>query len=384
MKEPGPKARFSLSLPWMILLSVLVILLEAWSRYAADPDFWLPDPFPFLVIWVMGVFLATGFIQSSYRRSMSRMLLAIVPVALLLAFEPWAAFRDVQALGQIERTSDPLLRYHYRPGAFGGLGEGPVNSQGLRDHEYARPKPPGTWRVVLLGDSVPNDGSIPFDLRFKSVLEQRLREVAPPGLTVEVVNVSCEGYNTLQEVRLLEQVGLGYQPDLVVLAYVVNDPYLQDGSARRMGSSFFLFRFVPLVYSWFGADCKVFEPMHRSYGFHLAVTEPMERLRMNSLAHGFEVVVATLPLVTAFDDPVCGAIYDQVGDLVRRRGFTFVRVVDAFQGEDPRDFLKPGQSMDNVHPNAAGHARIADVLFKVLRTRMPSAAPAAPASAAVP
>ena len=40
---------------------------------------------------------------------------------------------------------------------------------------------------------------------------------------IETVNTGVVGYNTIQELARLEQVGLAYQPDVVVLTFVVND-----------------------------------------------------------------------------------------------------------------------------------------------------------------
>ena len=62
----------------------------------------------------------------------------------------------------------------------------------------------------MLTGSIANDGSIPFEDRFFRRLETQLADAVPDGRKVEVINVSCEGYNTAQQVRLLEKVGLRY------------------------------------------------------------------------------------------------------------------------------------------------------------------------------
>lgn len=49
-----------------------------------------------------------------------------------------------------------------------------TNSQGLRDREYPLTKPPGTFRVVVLGDSVTMPTGIALEDAWHSRLERRL------------------------------------------------------------------------------------------------------------------------------------------------------------------------------------------------------------------
>jgi hypothetical protein len=43
-------------------------------------------------------------------------------------------------------------------------------------------------------------------------------------LRYEVLNFGVEGYNTFQELEMLKNRGLKYNPDLIILNYVLNDP----------------------------------------------------------------------------------------------------------------------------------------------------------------
>jgi lysophospholipase L1-like esterase len=114
--------------------------------------------------------------------------------------------------------ADPELGYRYNP-AYPG-----INSLGIRGPEPARVKPPGTKRLLVLGDSVavPPDG-------FVALLARRL---APPW---EVINAAVPGYTTYQERRLLERDLLPLRPDLVVLQYCLNDnhPFLHRFDAQN-------------------------------------------------------------------------------------------------------------------------------------------------------
>ncbi len=358
----------------------LVAAVEAWAWHGVDRDFYLPDPFRPLALALVLAFALTAFVQVRPLRRVVRTLAIVVALATLL-LEARVRYRELGQTSRVERTADPLLRYHYRPGAEAHEIDRPelvVNHLGLLEDERAIPKPAGVLRIAVLTGSIANDTSVPFEQRFVRKLEHDLAGAAPDGRRVETVNVSCEGYNTTQQVRLLEQVGLQYQPDLVVLAYMMTSASVQDGSYRRLGNSFFLFRFLPmLARAEEGSVCAVFAPYHERYTFDLIVRQAMERLDLLGRVHGFDTLVAVLPVVERFDDPTCARLYDKVVATSRAIGFDTVRVADAFVGEPPSRFAKPGMEGDVCHPNVDGHARIAKTLADAVRKH--EGWPAAPA-----
>ena len=362
------RARWNAGPGSAVLLLGVVALLELWAARAADPDFFLPDPFRPLIIGLVVLYVLAGLSPwGQLRRGLFTLIFA-VPL-LLLVMEYALAARDHSSSSfRLAPSDDALLRYTYRPGARlrDVAGELTVTADGLWDQAHDIPKPAGVRRVVILGDSVPNDPSLPFASRFPHVLEGLL-SARSPGDRVEVINVSCEGYSTLQEVRLLEKVGLRYEPDLIVVAYVLNDPFLQNGAYRRFGNSFFAFQVGETVGRLAGRSmCPMFARLHEGYGFDLMVRASFERLRLITQPLQVPVLVATLPIVEKFDDAVCLQTYDQVLGVARAQGFAGVRVVDAFQGLSAETFLKPQDKNDITHPNADGHARIARVLAETV------------------
>jgi hypothetical protein len=350
------------------LLLALLAALDAWALASTDPDFYLPDAFRPLALGLMALFAASGLVPWPRLRAGLRTLAAVVVVALLL-LEARSRFGPAEGGDRIMATRDVLLRYRYRPGAVvdGHRAPMPINRLGLWDREYAIPKPADVYRVVVLTGSIANDGSVPFEQRFHEVLERSLQGAAG-GRRVEVINVSCEGYNTVQQVRLLERVGLQYQPDFVVLAYMLTSASLQNGAYRRVGNSFFTFRFLPMIRGAAeGSMCALFRPFHEAYSFDLVVRNSFERLALLRRQHGFRTLVAVLPVLEDFADPLCNRLYDRVDRAARESGHDSVRVVEAFRGEAFRRYVKPGQRMDLCHPNAAGHARIAAALDAAVR-----------------
>ncbi|MBI5433708.1 MAG: SGNH/GDSL hydrolase family protein [Planctomycetes bacterium] len=94
------------------------------------------------------------------------------------------------------------------------------NAAGFHDVEWAREKPPGTWRLVVLGDSFTMGQWVARDELFVKRLERELRA---SGKAIETLNVALGGADTRDELGLLRDVGLAYEPDAVLLVFFLND-----------------------------------------------------------------------------------------------------------------------------------------------------------------
>jgi lysophospholipase L1-like esterase len=92
-----------------------------------------------------------------------------------------------------------------------------INSKGLRDREHSYEKPPGTFRILVTGDSfVFGSGGVEPSSRFTDILERTLKNV-------EIINTGVPAYGTDQEYLYLKTEGLKYHPDLVILCIFSND-----------------------------------------------------------------------------------------------------------------------------------------------------------------
>lgn len=95
-----------------------------------------------------------------------------------------------------------------------------VSSQGLRDREYVIPKPVGSLRILVLGDSVTFGTGVSRSETFPKRLERKLRNA---GRQVEVINAGVNGYTAYNEVHYYLSAARKLQPDVVLLAVVLND-----------------------------------------------------------------------------------------------------------------------------------------------------------------
>lgn len=121
--------------------------------------------------------------------------------------------------------ADPGRRRRLASNYTGWFADVPVhtNSLGLRDdREYDLRKKPGTFRILVLGDSVTfGHGSIAENTSPR-LLEGKLRAWRPE-VDWQVWNAAVPGYNTAQELAHLLEVGPSFQPDLVIVGFYEND-----------------------------------------------------------------------------------------------------------------------------------------------------------------
>lgn len=96
-----------------------------------------------------------------------------------------------------------------------------INEHGLRDRRTSYEKPPGTFRIVLLGDSFVEAVQVKQSDGIAERLEAALNRDAPDP--VEVINAGVAAYGTTQEYLLLDQMGPLLQPDLVLLVFFVGN-----------------------------------------------------------------------------------------------------------------------------------------------------------------
>lgn len=95
-----------------------------------------------------------------------------------------------------------------------------ISSQGLRDREYAIPKPAGVFRILMVGDSVTYGLFVRQDQVFAKVVERKLRS---QNIEAEVLNAGVNGYTPYNELHYYERELVRFAPDLVMVCFCMND-----------------------------------------------------------------------------------------------------------------------------------------------------------------
>jgi hypothetical protein len=96
-----------------------------------------------------------------------------------------------------------------------------TNSQGFRnlvDFDYE--KPADTIRVLSLGDSHTQGYEVRQEYTFSSVVA---RYLSRENYSVEVMNAGVSGFSTSEALLFLENEGIKYKPDFVLLGFYRND-----------------------------------------------------------------------------------------------------------------------------------------------------------------
>jgi hypothetical protein len=125
-----------------------------------------------------------------------------------------AAYGDYRIRGNV-----PNARYHHK--SLDGKWEFRINGQGFRgdrDFEYAKPK--DVVRILVLGDSFTIGFEVQQDETYSAVLDKYLNS---KGMRAEVINAGVSGFGNAEELAFLEQEGMKFNPDFVVLGFYEND-----------------------------------------------------------------------------------------------------------------------------------------------------------------
>lgn len=168
-----------------------------------------------------------------------------------------------------------------------------INSDGLRDREHAKSKPPGTLRIAVIGDSYAEALQVPMENAFWAVLEQELVQCGKfSGQQVEVINFGVSGYGTAQELLTLRTKVWDYSPDIVLLAVCTgNDITDNSRSLKKANIPYFVYRNENLVLDNSFQDSRTFRLQNSALtraGMWLR-----DRLRFVQAIHEAQLVIKT-------------------------------------------------------------------------------------------
>jgi hypothetical protein len=134
-----------------------------------------------------------------------------------------------------------------------------INSRGLRSPETAYEKPPNTYRILNLGDSIAMGWGVKAEDTYGQQLEKLLNEQQDDNLHYETINAGVPGWNLENELAYLQAEGLKYQPDLILLDItIVNDIYGKSallkqnrpGSIEWLRTNTYLWPFLTIQLRW--------------------------------------------------------------------------------------------------------------------------------------
>jgi len=277
----------------------------------------------------------------------------------------------------------------------------PINAGGYRDRDHALAKPRGVRRVLSLGDSF----AWGVGVEFEDTYPQRIgRALARRGENWEVINLALRGMNTAQEAAQLREVGLAYDPDVVVAGFTFNDAEPEEAAAarqaryaaemrerkaekkrRRMEGAPLLERSA--LYRWVrerlaatGANRRSIEEYVGMYadgapGWGEA-QKALEAMGALCRERGIPLVVLIFPKLavpsmgaTLDDHYPFAAVHAKVAQTAAEAGAKVVDLLPVYQGT--RRELLVVDGVDDEHPNEIAHRIAAGALMRALDEVVP-------------
>ena len=359
-----------------------------------------------LLIAAAGVCRKWGvFSRLSNRRTVTNVILMIGALALFI-FAADNVLSTQYAPAQITSVfiRDQALGWKLRPNADDSYGGARyvINSKGLRSPHSDYGKPPGTKRILQLGDSATIGNGLPYEGTSACMMEAAFADQLRKE-PVEVLNGACDGYSTWQEYEFLKTEGLKYSPDLVTVGFVLND-VTEMFRLRRFGghgiggqlaqskdqgniSDFLLYRVLArsAIYEFlknkffkmkFGKDLQAGarkmeelqaqDAVYRhdrpelKQAWNVAL-ENLSNIRQTCTGNGIEMLVVYIPFTFQFGLPDSMA-YPQwvLRDFCERNGVHFIDCTPILADEMITNQKGPSYYFkDSIHPSAEGNRVIA-------------------------
>jgi lysophospholipase L1-like esterase len=280
----------------------------------------------------------------------------------------WEEARVAQMSSIWNQSENPKLVYQHRPD-YHKQGVRMTERHGiLRPTDVAIEAPVDTLRVAVLGDSVAAAIKLPYEQRLSTHLQEAL--AGERAGSVEVLNFGVNGYGTLQEAMLLEELASRFEPDLLILQYCVND-FRPSGQPLRFftqPSPFYAVDFLryqrmrlhpeagyPTAAYWeelYGTDDAGWDSV--SQGFDQVI----DYARKNEI----KVLLVIFPAISHggwFEGDAAGR-HDRVTKLARSAGFDVLDLLPVYakRGVEELRF----EAWDTFHPNPLGHRIAAEAI----------------------
>jgi lysophospholipase L1-like esterase len=290
-----------------------------------------------------------------------------------------------------------------------------LNAFGLRDMEYNMEKREGTYRIIVLGDSITFGNTMSLDDIYTEQLEGLYAE---KNKQVEVINLGMTGYDTLAEVSALEHKGMRFDPDMVIIGYCVNDIAISGNiaeiiRAEKYSSPLYRARVVQFIggkiarlreimkikkinteeefmkrygeqmsdisndnelnvmiddlsslMTEMGDDDNYLAGLYTSKAHLRKLRYSFERLRHLRDTHGFDVVVMIISYLNEdeLSKKKYQIIYNIIAHEAGREGFDVLNTYNVFSSTGFDNLLRADN--DAIHPNELGHKLMADLLYQ--------------------
>jgi lysophospholipase L1-like esterase len=245
-----------------------------------------------------------------------------------------------------------------------------INRWGMRDRDYEKTPAPNTYRIALTGPSFVMGYGVADDEGFEPLLEDRLnRENAgSPYNNYEILNFAVPGYSAIQNLMVLEQKAVPFQPNAVFfMAHQREEEavvlYLADRISVGADLPYpELMDLARLAGVEPGATKVEAERLLQPVGTEI-LSWTYRRMAEVSQTHGILPVWIFMPTL---EDSLREEEIAHLSQVAEASGFIVVDLSDAYENQDPDSLVV---AYWDKHPNAKGHMLIAEDLYRKLREK---------------
>jgi hypothetical protein len=239
-----------------------------------------------------------------------------------------------------------------------------TNRWGMRDRDYEQKKPPGVYRVAILGSSISMGWGVADDESYENLLEDRLNSEFGAGSyeRVEILNFSVAGFSDFQKLWAFERA-LDFEPDVVLWEmHATGHTWMVNHLTRVLRQK------VPIPYPELREILDAHGISGRISGLtmrsRLREMSPellswiWDRMKRECDARGIELEVVLLPRADSMRAD--NERLAEMGEFARAAGLPVLDLRRAFSGVADRSSVATAPG--DAHPNAYGHRLLADEL----------------------
>jgi len=225
---------------------------------------------------------------------------------------------------------------------------------------------------------------------YTEILERKLNSIAK---RYGVLNFGVNGYDTLQEVEVLKTKALKFNPDMIIVGYVLNDPFPSDaiiGFFNRIDDRKQSACKIPLISlrmpcaladfinnlktikfaheKWLNIKAKFeddfYTALYSKNSTWQSLSDSFKEIDSAAKKKNIKVVVVIFPILKNLQDYKWAEIHSRVAQRAEKNGFYVIDILDEYKKYKDEE-LKI-QDTDIYHPNRLGHEIAADAIYKRL------------------
>ena len=268
-------------------------------------------------------------------------------------------------------TPNPEIGHEHVPGArFRAMGvDVAINEHGMRDGPIKMSRAPGTFRILMMGDSLTFGWGVPVE---DTVSERLERALNAARVKTEVLNTGIGNTNTTMQVAAFLKRWHAFKPDLIILNYFINDAektpvYGRSTLLDRNSYAWTYFKSRLDIFLRMASAKKGWEDYYRDLygdgGGWPAAKAAIETLAAYCKQHGIRLAVVNYPELRQLKDYPFVEVTAKVRTAARANALPFLDLLPSIDGQDPATLWV---SRPDPHPNAKANRLFATRLLEWL------------------